>query len=238
MKRVYGMQLLYIDESGSMNNNSQNSSEKVFIISVIHVKNKRSLQNSFKRFIIKNLEELKKSDKNNNQMFDLNGKFRELKGSSLTPELKIKFLDHICYKDNLKVYYVKVHNRKLKDSIVKNKEVAFNFILEKLLSYKFNKGFLPNDKGYHIHLDQRNLSTNLKYTLEHFLIRTLMIEKDYISDLNLTYHDSENVRFIQIADFFANLFYSNEFSYRYKQKIEEKRRLGYISHEYNFPYNK
>ena len=66
------MQLLYIDESGSMNNNSQNSSEKVFIISVIHVKNKRSLQNSFKRFIIKNLEELKKSDKNNNQMFSLN----------------------------------------------------------------------------------------------------------------------------------------------------------------------
>lgn len=230
------MQLLYIDESGSMNNTSQRASEKVFVISVIHVKNKRHLQNSFNRFVTKNLEELREADKNNNQMFDSNGKFRELKGSSLTPELKIKFLDHICYKDNLKVYYVKVHNRKLKDNIIRNKEVAFNFILEKLLSYKFHKGYLPNNRKYHIHLDQRNLSTNLQYTLEHFLIRSLMIDKDFISDLNLTYHDSENVRFIQIADFFANLIYSNEFSDRYKQKIKEKKKLGYISHEYNFPY--
>ena len=228
--------MLYIDESGSMTNNVQNEREKFFVIAVLHAKNQSSLKNSFKRFIKKYKQELKTVD-TNNRMFDSSGNFLEFKGSALTPNLKLKFLDFICKNNNFKVFYVKVDNSLLKDSIVRNKEVGFNYILDKLLYYKINNNFLPKDKKYFIQLDQRSVATKLRYTLEDFLYKSLILDSDLITDMELYYRDSQNVHLIQVADFFANLLYSSYYSNKYDEIINKKRIQGYISHEYNFPYN-
>lgn len=229
------MELLYIDESGSMNNITDKD-KNYFVITVLHVKNKNSLKNSFNRFIRKNKEKLK-SLPNGNKMFD-GDKFKEIKGSALTPDIKKEFLNYICINNSFKVFYVIIHNNFLKESLLKNKEVGFNFILEKLLTYKIKNNFLPRDTNYHIHLDNRNLRTGMRDTLRSSLIRTLIIEDELIEELELTYHDSEKVKFIQVADFFANLLYSNLMTNNYNEVLNQKVREGYISHEYNFPYNR
>lgn len=226
---------LFIDESGTLTNNVKNTRESFFVIAIIHVKNERSLKSSFKRFLNKYENKLRIID-TKNKIFKPNGDFLELKGSALTSEMKLLFLDFICKNDNLKVFYVKVTNFLLKDSLVKNKEVGFNFILDKLLNYKISKEFLPKNKKNYIQLDQRSVSTKLRYTLEDFLYRSLILDSDLISDLELYYRDSQNVHLIQVADFFANLLYSNCFTDKYKKALEEKRLQGYISHEYNFPF--
>ncbi len=227
------MEFLYIDESGSMNN-IIDKDKNYFVITCLHVKDKKSLKNSFNRFIRKNKERLKSLPKGN-RMFD-GDKFKEIKGSALTQSMKKEFLNYISINDSFKVFYVIVHNNYLKQSLIDNKEVGFNFILEKLLTYKLKNNFLPTNTNYHIHLDNRNLRTGMRDTLRSFLIRTLIFEDELITDLNLTYHESEKVKFIQIADFFANLFYSNLMTKKFNGVINRKVREGYISHEYNFPY--
>ena len=51
---------IYIDESGSINNHIPNNN--YFIISLIHVHNKKDLDRAYKRFVSSNLNVLKSLD--------------------------------------------------------------------------------------------------------------------------------------------------------------------------------
>jgi len=85
---------IYIDESGSINNNLTTD----FIITLVATDQKRSLKTSYKRFVSTNLEQLRTVD-TRGQMF-LDNKFKELKGVAFTPDLKVKFVEHFVKKDS------------------------------------------------------------------------------------------------------------------------------------------
>ena len=109
---------IYIDESGSINNHSDY--EKYFVIAMVRVIDKKTVERTYKRFVSKNLERLKKldADKLNNdgeivrtggKMFQ-DDKFIELKGAQFDREMKIKFVESFVKKGGLEVYYIKLEN--------------------------------------------------------------------------------------------------------------------------------
>ena len=53
--------IIYIDESGSINNHMPNN--KYFVVALIRVTNKESLKKAYKRFVSSNYESLKELDK-------------------------------------------------------------------------------------------------------------------------------------------------------------------------------
>ena len=134
--------IIYIDESGSINNHMPNN--KYFVVALIRVTNKESLKKAYKRFVSSNYESLKELDKdkvNQNtgvvvkeggKMF-LNGSFKELKGSQFDKEMKQKFVDFFSKRQTFEIYYIKIANEKLTDQFCTNKARVFNYTL-KLIS--------------------------------------------------------------------------------------------------------
>lgn len=104
---------IYIDESGSINNHS--SSNKYFVIAMIHVLDKDGLKRAYKRFVSSNFEKLKILDtekrdsqnniilKSGNKMFN-NNKFKELKGAQFDREMKQKFLNF--FRNNIILMFI------------------------------------------------------------------------------------------------------------------------------------
>ena len=93
---------IYIDESGSINNNSHRN--KHFVIAMIHVIDKKKLGRAFKRFVSSNFQALEALDQNKidpatgkilkpgNRMFT-DGRFEELKGSQFDRIMKLRFIE-------------------------------------------------------------------------------------------------------------------------------------------------
>lgn len=117
------MMNMYIDESGSINPLNTRL-KRYFVIGIVIPKDKDKLKRVYKLFIRKNLKELKETDKYN-KMFDENGNFIELKGSCLTEELKIKFLDFFCRNNLFEVRYIILDNSMISDKFIKNKARTF-----------------------------------------------------------------------------------------------------------------
>ena len=111
---------MYIDESGSINPYATRL-KRYFVIGIVIPKEQEKLRRIYKLFVRKNMKELKESDKYN-KMFDENGKFIELKGSCLTKELKIKFIDFFCENNLFEVRYIVLDNNiiNIKQFIEKN----------------------------------------------------------------------------------------------------------------------
>lgn len=228
---------IFIDESGSITKKFDKKKYRHFIISIVHVKNERSLRSSFKRFLRKYKEELLLCDKNNN-MFDRTGKFRELKGNLLTPEMKHAFIDHFCVNDNFKVYCQKLHNHLIDEGsrLHDDKERTFNFLIKNILEFNLKVKNLPQDENYHLVLDNRNVAVRGLRSLEQYLGATFVLETEYIKKIKVEYLDSKSDVLIQVADVFSNIFYSNTLNNKYTKKLESKIKKGYIAPIYNFPY--
>jgi len=185
--------------------------------------------------ISKNLEELRALDKDN-KMFDVHGKFRELKSSLLTPSLKHKFARYLCDKSIVEVYFIRVENTKVDTKLYEKTARAFNYIIGLALKFYFKNGWLPND-DYLLHIDERNTKTGARHSLEDYLYIDLVIIDSLVNSIGVEYFESFNNRFIQIADFFSNLYYSKCHSTKYNKLFNEMVAKGYFRHEFIFPYN-
>ena len=185
---------LYIDESGSMTSNSEEYKQPFFIVSVIKVTNSKVLNRNLKRFISKNLKLLKKLD-TQNKMF-INGKFAELKGSSLNSALKRKFVTEITKDFPFELYYIKLFNKQVNPMMLNNKARAFNYLLKLFFQFSLrNKTF--EDEEYFLQIDERNIKTQSKNTLEDYLNTELILNDGLLSKpLKVKYFDSVNNKFI------------------------------------------
>lgn len=234
---------LYIDESGSINNNSHNN--KYFVIAMVHVINKKNLDRAFKRFVSSNIETLKKLDqgkidtstgkvlKPENRMFS-DGKFEELKGSQFDRRMKLKFLEFFSREHYFDVYYIKISNSRLTDTFCKNTARVFNYTLRLALEYYIKNGYLPNE-DCHLQLDERNEKTESKHFLENYLNTELVLCGVVEGNFTVTYFDSSNNKFIQIADVFANLFYSQLKTNQYLEEFKLLEKDGILKHTFEFP---
>lgn len=231
----------YIDESGSINNKL---GEKPFVISLVHVLDFKKLSKVFKRFVSSNISKLKELDKpflnkhgictkNGNQMFH-NGKFSELKGSQFDQPLKKQFLEYFTRNQYFELFLIKINNQKLSDKICENTARAFNYTLKLALSYFISHSLLC-DEDCLLQLDERNERTEAKFFLENYLNTELCLNGITEKHFSVRYVDSKLNPFIQIADVFANIYYSELNTHAYKNEMEMLRNRKILKGTFEFP---
>lgn len=224
---------MYIDESGSINP-FRTRLKRYFVVGIVIPKDKERLRRIYKLFIRKNFDELKKADKYG-KMFDEEGRFVELKGSCFTEELKIKFADFFCKNNLFEVRYIVLDNNQIDSKFVTNKARTFNYLLKLFLINSQKKGYIEDRKIY-LHIDERNVKTDSKFSLEDYLNQELVLSMDVIDNAIVEYHDSSQNIFIQIADVFSNLLYSNMLTNgKYDKTIKNLKQNGYILPTFVFP---
>lgn len=235
--------LIYIDESGSINNH--NSSHcSYFVIALVHVKDKEKTQRAYKRFVSSNLDRLRKLDvekkdsrgrviKPGGKMFN-NGKFCELKGSQFDADMKRKFLSFFAVKQHFEVFYIKIANAKLSDKFCSNTARVFNYPLKLALGYFIRRGLLPNEECL-LQLDERNEKTETKYFLEEYLNTELIMNGSCNGSFKVKYFDSENNKIIQLADVYANWFYSHLQTGAYSEELKAQQKANIVRDIFEFP---
>lgn len=223
----------YIDEFGSINLNNH----KNFIIAIVMPTDKEKLKRVYKRFVSKNLVRLKILDKDN-KMFRKDGTFLELKGSCFDRKMKLDFLDYFCRNDLFKVRYIVLNNDKLESRFIKNKARTFNYLMKIFLINTIHRKIIV-DRELYLHIDERNVKTDSKFSLEDYLNQELLLEANIIKDVIVKYYDSSQSQLIQIADVFANIKYSDYITNNvYKDVLERLEKEGYILEDFKFPQNK
>ena len=234
---------IYIDESGSINNHMPNN--KYFVIALIHVTDKESLKRAYKRFVSANLDRLQELDKDTidrktgkvlksgGKMF-VNGKFKELKGSQFDRDMKMKFVDYFSRKPSFEIYYIKVTNGKLTDTFCKNTARVFNYTIKLALDYFISNKYLPNE-DCSLQLDERNEKTETKYFLENYLNTELTCNGTANGKFDVAYFDSANNKLVQIADVFANLYYSELQTQQYSEELKKLKDAGILKFVFEFP---
>ena len=224
------MKNIYIDESGSMTS-KHTDSQPYFIIALMMPKTPNRLKRAYKRFISKNYDALKTMD-TDCKMFD-GDVFKELKGSALTPEMKIKFIDYFCRNNLFEIYYVRVNNKRIY-GLYDNTARAFNYIMKLALGSFFDSGHLEHD-DYTLHIDERNEKCKTIYFLEEYLNVELSLHQNVLKGVTVQYYDSSDLKFIQIADVFANILYSACFHDTYNEKLLWMKDNGYMKECFNYP---
>lgn len=210
------MEHLYIDESGAMT--SQYSEyHPYFVIAVVRCSNPEKLKRLHTRFVRRHLNELEASDKDC-RMFQA-GKFQELKGSALTPELKREFISYFCRKGTMEVFYIILNNNIAYSELYHNTARAFNYILRRGLETFIRNGYLPDDQ-YIIQLDERNERTETKYFLQNYLNTEFRLENILSHDVAVQYFDSARNRCIQVADVCANFCFSQLHTKAYRDEVK------------------
>lgn len=235
--------VIYIDESGSINNHI--SGNEYFIIALVRVVDKDSIKKSYKRFVSSNFDRLLMLDcdkvkpstgqviKEGGKMF-CKGSFRELKGSQLDKKMKQKFVDFFVQKHSFELYYIIIDNKKLTDRFCENTARVFNYTLRLGLEYFISTGYLQSEDCI-LQLDERNEKTESKYFLENYLNTELSMNGTTGGKFAVQYFDSANNNIIQIADVFANLYYSHMKTGGYKEDIQKLKDAKILKCLFKFP---
>ena len=235
--------VIYIDESGSINNHI--SGNEYFIIALVRVVDKDSIKKSDKRFVSSNFDRLLMLDcdkvkpstgqviKEGGKMF-CKGNFRELKGSQLDKKMKQKFVDFFVQKHSFELYYIIIDNKKLTDRFCENTARVFNYTLRLGLEYFISTGYLQSE-DFILQLDERNEKTESKYFLENYLNTELSMNGTTGGKFAVQYFDSANNNIIQIADVFANLYYSHMKTGGYKEYIQKLKDAKILKCLFKFP---
>lgn len=172
---------LYIDESGSMTKYS--NKYKHFITCIIVPTNRDKLRRVFKRYISKNINKLRDMD-TQNKMFDRNGNFLEIKGSQLTRELKLDFLNFFTKNKLFDIYYIQLDNDAVSEKFYKNTARAFNYPLKLLIQNYMVRDYVGSSK-YFLNIDERNQNTKTYYFLEEYLNTEVGLSNNI--DFSVTY---------------------------------------------------
>lgn len=224
---------MYIDESGSIHPTSEKLN-RYFIIGIVIPKDAKKLKRVYKLFVRKNIDSLKKLD-TEYKMFNKDGHFIELKGCCMDKAMKLNFINFFCRNNLFEVRYIILDNNKLEEKFIKNKARTFNYLLKIFLINSIKKKYIE-DREILLQIDERNIKTDSKYSLEDYLNQELFLNDNLIENLQVEYFDSSQNSFIQIADVFSNIMYSNLISNgSYQKELEILQKNKYILPPFIFP---
>jgi hypothetical protein len=224
---------IYIDESGSINNSFDENHN--FIIALLKPSDDAGLRRSYKRYVSSHIEEFRLLSKIPSKMF-LDGNFKEIKGSAMTIDQKKDFVNFFCQNPSFELFYIVLKNHALSDSFCDNSARAFNFSLYSALFYFMQHGYLTLSETCNLQLDERNEKTNAVHFLENYL-NTQFIHHPLKHPFNVKYFDSSNNKLIQVADVFANIYYSHLVNGIYIEEIERLKNLGILKSVFHFPHH-
>jgi hypothetical protein len=235
--------VIYADESGSINNRIPNNA--FFVIALIHVTEHDALKRAYKRFVSSNYERLKELDqdkhhpktgaplKKRGKMFR-DGAFYELKGSQFDKEMKQLFVDFFSRKKSFEIFYIKISNHDLGDQLCENPCRVYNYALKTALEHFIRKASLPAEDCV-LHLDERNERKESRHFLEDYLNTELSMNGTTNNNFAVGYFDSSTSCMIQIADVFANLYYSHLQTDGYWEELQTLKYKGILREIYEFP---
>ena len=227
---------MYIDESGSIHPTSEKLN-RYFIIGIVIPKDSKKLKRVYKTFIRKNINNLKNLDADG-KMFNKDGRFVELKGSSMDKSTKLNFIQFFCQNNLFEVRYIILDNNVLEERFIKNKARTFNYLIKIFLINSIKKKYIE-DKQIYLHIDERNVKTDSKFSLEDYLNQELLLNDNLIENIQVKYFDSSQNCFIQIADVFSNIMYSNLITKgSYKKELDKLQQDKYILPPFVFPKKK
>lgn len=227
---------MYIDESGSIHPTSEKLN-RYFIIGIVIPKDSKKLKRVYKTFIRKNINELRKLD-TEGKMFNKTGHFVELKGCSMNKTMKLKFMKFFCQNNLFEVRYIILDNNLLEEKFIKNKARTFNYLIKIFLINSIKKKYIEN-KQIFLQIDERNVKTDSKFSLEDYLNQELLLNDDLVENIQVQYFDSSQNCFIQIADVFSNIMYSNLITKgSYEKELEQLQQDKYILPAFIFPKKK
>lgn len=231
---------IYIDESGSINNYSTNND--YFVICLIVVKDAKKLERVFKRFVSKNITNLKKLDNKKgskrrrgkkSKMF-LDNSFKELKGSKLDMKTKKDLVKFFSQKEHFNILYIKIHNYQLDNRFMEFKSKTFNLCIRFAIEQFIRDKYLTEPQFF-LHLDQRNEKKTSINFLENYLNTEIYLREKLNTKFTVEYLDSKLNTFIQIADVFSNLLYSHIKTNKYEEEFFLLKQAGIFKGIYDFP---
>lgn len=225
------MEKLFIDESGTMTVNYCNI-HPYFVVAIVRAKDPDRIKRVFKRFVKKHLANLKSTDRRG-CMFNDDG-FIELKGNCLTPELKRKFMNFFCQNELFEVFFIVADNHRATDNLYSNTARAFNYFIRLSLEFFIKHGYMQNS-GICLQLDERNERTETKHFLENYLNTELLLPGIIKDECKVKYFDSANNIIIQVADVFANLYFSQLKTNAYTEEFDRMQQEGYVKYIFQFP---
>ena len=228
------MNVFYVDESGSMTKkNLIYKSNQYFIICMVVPIDNKKLKRAYSRFVSSNIKQLKSEDLHN-KMFYSNGRFKELKGSFLSVDMKRKFINYFCKNNLINIYYICSSNRSVESYFYVSKARAFNYLIKLSIEYNTLNNVLKKDINY-LYIDERNVKTQTIATLGEYLNIELVTAKHIQKTFIVEYCQSESRELIQVADVFSNIYYSFVKNDRFNNEINYMRNNKYIKSEFYFP---
>lgn len=92
------------------------------------------------------------------------------------------------------------------------------------------------DAKLFLHIDERNVKTGSKYSLEDYLNQEMVLNAEFVDSVQVKYYDSAQNPLIQIADVFSNIMYSNLMTRgAYQKELKELSQKEYILPLFFFP---
>lgn len=226
------MEHIYIDESGSMTAQYADNNP-YFVVALVRCKDASVAKKLHKRFVKKHMAELQRADREGRMFKD--GKFKELKGAMFTPQLKRDFMSFFCRENgNIEVFYILIRNDRISGPLYDNTARAFNYTLKLALHTLIRRGLLPDD-SYSIQLDERNERTQTRHFLKAYLNTELRMDGTVSSEIDVKYFDSSRNRLVQLADVFANIYYSHLMTEAYGEHLQSMRDSGCLRFVFEFP---
>lgn len=192
---------VFIDESGIVRKGTLQSPD-YFVIGMAFTNNEKHVKKIFTRKRLKQLTEEEINTLKNS---------KEIKGSSMSEIRKAPIYEALVEKckDDLELGIIILDLKGASDRLKQTSSRAFNFLIARYLSkyYTIHSKFC-NANQISLFVDERNVATGAKFTLEEYLNTEYNIEDPICSgEISVQYLDSKNRNLIQFADFLANTFY-------------------------------
>lgn len=227
---------VFVDESGTIGKCTIKEND-FFIITLLFVKDEdiNHIKKVFKKErlkIVNKKDTLKEQLRNN----------KEVKGSELSEVEKRQIYEKLIEKcgDKFEIAVIVMNNRKATVKFRSNSSRAFNYLIKTFLEKHFKKRSKFKELSQiHFVIDERNVATESKYTLQEYLNTELnLVESFAEKDIVVHYYDSKNYLLLQLADFISNTFYR----YRQKNIAESKDNVKMLLNQtstnkiFKFPY--
>lgn len=192
---------VFVDESGSVKKGPLEDKD-FFVIALIFTDNEKFLNKVFKKRRLAILTEAEKA---------ILSATKEIKGSAISESRKAELYATLVEKcgENLELGIIVLDLKRANDRLKTVSSRAFNFLIARYLSTRY-KSHSKFSKAVNIsfYVDERNVATGAKFTLEEYLNTEYNIEDPICEgDISVHYLDSKNRYLIQLADFVANTFY-------------------------------
>lgn len=196
---------VFVDESGIIAKHKSNKNN-YFVITLLFVRNENIniVKNSFKKY---RLQIAKRKQELMNELISN----KEIKGSNVSEANKQYIYEKVIEKcsDKFEVGIILLNNNLLDTKFRSNSSRAFNYLIKLFVQNQFiHSDMYKNLDKLTFIIDERNVVTESKYTLQEYLNTELNLIDNFCNEeIIVNYYDSKKFILLQMADFISNTYY-------------------------------